>query len=452
VAAGYDARMTATQPGEALHNSLAALLGPRRSEYGAVAWSFLYFSCVLSAYYILRPIREEMAVGSGPNTIPLLFTGTFAAMLVATTVFGWVASRYPRRRFLPWVYLFFMSNVLLFWGVFAYARANDHEFIWAGRVFFVWLGVFNLFVVSVFWSFMADIWTQEQARRLFGFIAAGGSIGALAGGFVTSVLVTRLGFQHLFPISAGLLCIAIFCIYRLRRWVEREHRTDVVESAASTKPLGGDSLGGLKHVFRSPYFSAIAVASVIASLLGTALYIFAAELVEAAIPDSDERVRFFSNINIVQNGLTFLGQLFLVRHVVQRFGVGVSLSLLPIASIAGFALLAVDPVLAVVAVLTVLRRALGFAFSKPSTDMLYSVVSPEDKYKAKNFIDTAVYRGGDVFGVWVVDALRSLFSLGVAGVSLLMLPFAMIWAALALWLGREYRRRSAADPETHETR
>ena len=440
---GYDAPMTATTPSR-LQVALAAVLGPRRGEYGAVAWSFVYFSCVLSAYYILRPIREEMAVGSGPNTIPLLFTGTFVAMLIATSAFGWVASRFPRRRFLPWVYLFFIVNILLFWAVFAYARANNLEFVWAGRVFFVWLGVFNLFVVSVFWSFMADIWTREQARRLFGFIAAGGSIGALAGGFVTSALVTRVGFQHLFPISAGLLCIAVYCIYCLRRWVEREHSSDIAQTAASGKPLGGDPLGGFKHVFRSPYFSAIAIASIIASLLGTALYIFAAELVEATIPDSDQRVQFFSNINIVQNALTFLGQLFLVRHVVQRFGVGVSLSLLPIASVAGFALLAVDPVLAVVAFLTVARRALGFAFSKPSTDMLYSVVSPEDKYKAKNFIDTAVYRGGDVVGVWAVDALRSIFSLGVAGVSYLMVPFAMIWAVLAIWLGREYRRRAAA--------
>ncbi len=434
---------------------LAALLGPKRQEYEAVAWSFIYFFCVLSAYYILRPIREEMAVGSGPNTIPMLFTGTFVAMLFATSIFGWVASRYPRRSFLPWVYLFFITNIVIFWGVFAYSRAKDLEFIWAGRIFFIWLGVFNLFVVSVFWSFMADIWTREQARRLFGFISAGGSIGALMGGFVTSIFVTELGFQHLFPISAALLGIAVFCIYELRRWVEREHEADLAESAASTKPLGGDPLGGFSHVFKSPYFSAIAVASIIASLLGTALYIFAAELVETAIPDSDLRVRFFSNINIMQNALTFLGQLFVVRHVVQRFGIGVSLSLLPLASIAGFALLAVDPVLAVVAFLTVARRALGFAFSKPSTDMLYSVVSPEDKYKAKNFIDTAVYRGGDVLGVWTLDALRSIFSLGVAGVSWLMVPFAMVWAGLAIWLGRDYRRRAdqpdgeAAAPAHH---
>ena len=425
------------------------IFGVRREELVAVAWSFVYFFCVLSAYYILRPIREEMAVGSGPNTIPLLFTGTFVAMLFATSIFGWVATRYPRRSFLPWVYLFFITNIIIFWGVFAYSRANDLEFVWAGRVFFIWLGVFNLFVVSVFWSFMADIWSREQARRLFGFISAGGSIGALIGGFVTSYFVTELGFQHLFPISAALLGVAVFSIYRLRRWVEREHEADIAESAASAKPLGGDPLGGFSHVFKSPYFSAIAIASIIASLLGTALYIFTAELVEAAIPDSDLRVRFFSNINILQNALTFLGQLFVVRYVVKNFGIGVSLALLPLASIAGFALLALDPVLAVVAFLTVARRALGFAFSKPSTDMLYSVVTAEDKYKAKNFIDTAVYRGGDVLGVWTLDALRSLFNLGVAGVSWLMVPFAIAWAGLAIWLGRDYRRRAAvADSDT----
>ena len=421
---------------------LSALLGPKPGEYEAVAWSFVYFFCVLSSYYILRPIREEMAVISGPDTIPLLFTGTFVAMLFATAIFGWVASRYARRTFLPWVYLFFIANIIVFWAVFTYARGNDLDLVWLGRIFFVWLGVFNLFIVSVFWSFMADIWTREQARRLFGFISAGGSIGALIGAGLTSLYVTDLGYQHMFPVSASLLGIAVFAIFRLRRWVEREHEADLAESAASAKPLGGDALGGFRHVFKSPYFSAIAVVSIIASLLGTALYIFAAELIQAAIPDSDERVRFFSNINLVQNALTFIGQLFVVRHVVQRFGLGVSLSLLPIASVAGFALLAVDPVLGVVAFLTVARRALGFAFSKPSTDMLYSVVSAEDKYKAKNFIDTAVYRGGDVVGVWVIDVLRSLFSLGVAGVSWLMVPFAVAWAGLAFWLGRDYRRRA----------
>lgn len=420
------------------------LLGPRPGEYVAVAWSFTYFFCVLSSYYILRPVREAMAVGSGPNTIPLLFTGTFFAMLVGTSIFGWVASRFPRRRFLPWVYLFFISNILIFWGLFGWALRNDVEYVWLGRVFFVWLSVFNLFVVSVFWSFMADIWNREQGRRLFGLITAGGSIGAIIGGIFTSLVVTRIGFASLFPISALLLVVAVVCIGKLKSWVEREHSDNRDASAASHVAFGGSAFGGITHVVGSSYFTAIAIASVIASLLGTALYMFTADLVEAAIPDTDSRTQFFSNINVVQNVLAALGQAFAVKHVVSRFGIGVSLALLPVVSIAGFAILAADPVLAVVAVLTVVRRALGFAFSKPTSDMLYSVVSPEDKYKVKNFIDTAVYRGGDLVGTWAIQLLKAGAGLGIASVSLLMVPFAAVWAVLAIWLGRDYRRRAAA--------
>ncbi len=186
------------------------VFGLEAHEYVAVAWSFAYFFCVLGSYYILRPVREAMAVGSGPDTIPYLFIGTFLAMLVATPIFGWVASRFPRRVFLPWVYLFFVTNILIFWVVFSKAVNAGETHVWLGRAFFVWLSVFNLFVVSVFWSFMADIYTREQGRRLFGFIAAGGSIGALLGGAATSALVVPIGFQNLLPISATLLLFAVF--------------------------------------------------------------------------------------------------------------------------------------------------------------------------------------------------------------------------------------------------
>jgi AAA family ATP:ADP antiporter len=417
------------------------VLGLERHEYVAVAWSFAYFFCVLSSYYILRPVREAMAVGSGPATIPYLFIGTFVAMLVATPIFGWVASRFPRRVFLPWVYLFFAGNIAIFWLVFSQAMNAEREYVWLGRAFFVWLSVFNLFVVSVFWSFMADIYTREQGRRLFGVITAGGSIGALLGGAATSALVVPIGFQNLLPISATLLLLAIVCISKLRKWVVLEHENEIVETVASEKPLGGNPLAGITHLFSSKYFAGIAVSSVIASLLGTALYMFAAELVETAIPNPDQQTQFFSNMNVVTNALSIVGQLFLVKHVVSRFGIGVSLSLLPIVSVAGFAALAFDPVLGVVAVLTVARRALGFGFSKPTTDMLYSVVTPEEKYKTKNFIDTAVYRGGDVVGTWAVKLMSSL---GITGISFVMLPFAVIWAIVALWLGRDYRRQARA--------
>jgi len=415
------------------------VFGLERHEYVAVAWSFAYFFCVLSSYYILRPVREAMAVGSGPDTIPYLFIGTFVAMLIATPIFGWVASRFPRRVFLPWVYLFFISNILIFWAVFSKAIDAGEEHVWLGRAFFVWLSVFNLFVVSVFWSFMADIYTREQGRRLFGVITAGGSIGALIGGAATSALVVPIGFQNLMPISATLLLLAVLCIRQLRKWVVVEHEDEVIETVDSTKPLGGNPLAGVTHLLSSKYFAGIAVSSIIASLLGTALYMFAAQLVEHAIPAPDERTQFFSNMNVATNALALIGQMFIVRHVVVRFGIGVSLSLMPIVSVVGFALLALDPVLGVVAIFTVVRRALGFGFSKPTTDMLYSVVTPEEKYKTKNFIDTAVYRGGDVIGTWTVKLMSAL---GIAGISLVMLPFAVIWAIVALWLGRDYRRQA----------
>lgn len=429
-------------------NAIARLMGLERQEYTAVAWSFLYFFCLLSAYYVLRPMREAMAVASGPETIPYLFTGTFVTMTIATPVFGWIASKYPRRVFLPWVYAFFIANILLFWTVFSYAIANDIDYVWMSRVFFVWVSVFNLYVVAVFWSFMADIYSRDQGRRLFGMIASGGSIGALIGGVATSVLVGPLGFQNLLLVSAALLLLAVYCIGRLRHWYEVEHQGETGDDITSHKPLGGSPFNGIKAVFSSKYFAAMAISTVIASLLGTALYMFAAELVEEAITDVDDRTRFFSNMNNAINALAIVGQLFVVKHVVARFGVGVSLSLLPILSVVGFAVLALEPTLMVVAVLTVIRRALGFGFSKPTSDMLYSVVTPEEKYKAKNFIDTTIYRGGDLAATWTV---RGMSSLGIAGISLAILPFALIWTFAAFWLGRDYRRRDrlAAAAENH---
>ena len=422
-------------------NVLGRILGLKKHEYIAVAWSFAYLFCVLSSYYILRPVRETMAVGSGPDTILWLFTGTFVVMLTVTPIFGWVASRYPRRRFLPWVYLFFISNIIIFWGIFSFTVDREVDHIWLGRVFFVWLSVFNLFVVSVFWSFMADIYTREQGRRLFGVITAGGSIGALAGGIATSSLETYIGFHNLFPIAAVLLMIAILCITRLRSWIEQSPSQAVSTSVTSAKPLGGKLLAGVTHVFASRYFTAIAVSLMIASLLGTALYILMAQLVEQNIANVGDRIIFFADVNNATNALALVLQLLIVKRVVHRFGIGVSLSLMPIASIVGFIILAVDPVLGVITVFTVLRRALGFGFSKPTSDMLYSVVTPEEKYKTKNFIDTAVYRSGDVIAALALRVLAAI-GLGMAAISIVMLPFAALWATISLWLGRDYRRQA----------
>lgn len=420
-------------------NIIDKLFGIERGEYVAVAWSFAYFFCILSSYYIVRPVRETMAVGSGPQTIPYLFIGTFIAMMFATSIFGWIASRFPRRVFLPWVYLFFSANIAIFWVVFTQAIDSGESTIWLGRAYFVWVGVFNLFVVSVFWSFMADIYTREQGRRLFGIISAGGSVGAILGGIGTSAMVTTVGTHNMLPVAGVLLLLSLICITQLRKWVISEHADEVDETAASDKPLGGSAFAGITHMLSSNYFIAIAITSLIASTLGAALYMFAAELVEVEIPNVDERTRFFSNMNVAANLMTVMFQAFAVKQVVQRFGIGRALVLMPIVSAIGFALLAMDPVLAVVAILTVARRAVGFGFSKPGTDMLYSVVTPEEKYKTKNFIDTAIYRGGDVIGTWFI---RSMSALGIAGISVVMIPIAVFWAFVSLWLGRDYKRRA----------
>ncbi|MGI9222661.1 MAG: NTP/NDP exchange transporter [Woeseiaceae bacterium] len=422
-------------------NLLQRLFGLEKHELVPVAWSFFYFFCVLSSYYVLRPVREMHAVGSGSNTIPWLFTATFVVMLLATPVFGWITSRFPRRQFLPWVYLFFIINILIFWGVFSVYAKEGQDHIWLGRIFFVWLSVFNLFVVSVFWSFMADIYSREQGRRLFGVIASGGSIGGLIFAGVTSILSVKIGSENLFPFAAALLVMAVVCIGRLRNWVSKERERQSMSVSHKGKPLGGSPLAGMTHALSSKYFGGIAVSSVIASLLGTFLYIFTAQLVDQAIADPDQRTRFFSNINVATLAISLLGQMFLVRHVVGRFGIGVSLALMPVLSVAGFAILAVNPTLAGLALLTIARRGLGFGFTKPTTDMLYSVVSPEDKYKSKNFVDTAIYRGGDLVGAWAIRGLIWL-GFGISAISWIMVPFTAVWSIIAFWLGRDYRRRA----------
>ncbi len=382
-----------------------------------------------------------MAVYSGSDTIPWLFMATFAVTLITTPTFGWLASRFPRRKFLPWVYLFFTSNILIFWVVFSTAVDEEQNYIWLARTFFVWVSVFNLFVVSVFWSFMADIYTREQGRRLFGLITAGGSIGALIGALVTSyMLATDNGFQSLFPFAAILLTAALFCISRLRRLVSTQNV--VKGSAKKGKPLGGSPFAGITHMMSSPYFIGIAFSSVVASLLGTALYMFTADLLGQSGLDPNERTLFFSNINVVTNAIALVCQLFVVRHVVNRLGIGVSLALMPVVSIVGFAILALDPTLVALAVLTIARRGLGFGVMKPSTDMLYSAVTPEEKYKTKNFIDTAIYRGGDLVGTWTIRGLTSGLGMGLSSVLWIMVPFAAIWSVVAIWLGRDYRRRA----------
>ena len=428
-------------------NKLTRLLGIQRYELVAVAWSFSYFFCLLSAYYMLRSVREAMAIVGGVQNIPWLFTGTFTVMILVAPIYGWITSRYPRKKFLPWVYYFFIANILMFYAAFVYVQGQGISQVWISRAFFVWLSVFNLFVVSVFWSFMADIWSKDQSRRLFGVISAGGSAGALLGPIITSVLVVPIGFENLLPLAGLLLLFGIYCVSRLRRWVRDSHHDDE-DSIESGQAIGGSAWAGMRMVFTSPFYAAIATALLCASFLGVATYMYMAQLVSVTFDSTDQQTRVFALLDALTNAFALIGQLIIVKHAVRRLGVGTTLAVLPIASIAAFALLAMNPVFIVIAGLQVLRRSITFGLTKPTNDMLYAVVSPEAKYKVKNFIETAVYRGSDLVSTWTI---RALSGLGVSGIALLCIPIAMIWTVLTFFIGREYKKRYIANTETTET-
>ena len=415
---------------------LGGTIEVRRQELAAVTWSFLYFFFVMSSYFMLRSVREMLAVEGGVQNIPWLFTGTFFVMLLVTPVFGWVASRYPRKVFIPWVYYFFAANMLAFFVAFTYAQNNGFSLLWIGRGFFVWISVFNLFVVSIFWSFMADIYDKEQGRRLFGLISAGGSAGAIVGPLVTQQLVVMVGFENLLPISAALLLISVYCVYRLRQWV-RGTQTETESSVETGRALGGTAWAGLRLVAQKPYFRAVVLVFLCANFLGGAMYMAVAQVVGETIGDADARTQLFARLDFFTNVLALLLQAMAVRTVVKKTGVGWSLTVLPLISIVGFILVAINPVFLVLIGFNAIRRGVTFGITKPTTDMLYSVVTPEEKYKAKNFIETTVYRGSDLVATWII---RALSGIGISGVALVCLPIAALWTALVLWIGKEYKR------------
>lgn len=405
---------------------LSRITGARPEEIRAVLWSFAYFFCLLAGYYILRPLRDEMGVAGGVKNLQWLFTATFFAMLAAVPLYGAVVARLPRRRFIPVVYRFFGLNLALFWGL----LATGWETAWVARAFFVWLSVFSLFAVSVFWSFMADLFSTEQGKRLFGFIAAGGSAGALAGPALTVQLVERLGPHNLLLVSLVLLEAAVFCARRLE-----------FREAAPPASVGGGPFAGLAGVLRSPYLAGIALWVALLSVAGTFLYFQQAEIVRNASDDPAVRTRLFATIDLAVGVLTILVQFVATGRLITRFGVGPAAALLPLVFAVGFAVLAAMPALAVVVAFQALQRTANFAISNPAREILFTAVSREEKYKAKNVIDGVVFRGADAVGGWLVTGLRAL-GLSWPALAAAAVPLAAAWLALSLALGREQVRRA----------
>ena len=408
---------------------LAKAVQVEPGEGRALMWSFAYFFVLLCSYYIIRPMRDEMGILGGVENLQWLFTGTLLAMTLAIPLFGWVSSRFPRRQFLPYVYLFFIATLLLFYLLMAEGVVQTT----IARAFFIWSSVFNLFVVSVFWSFMTDLYSDSQSRRLFGFIAAGGTLGALTGPALTALLVQPLGARNLLLLSALFLSLAIVCIARLSRWSNSQ--TSVSKPPENEK-IGGSIWSGVTLVFRSPYLMGICVLMLLFTTLATFLYFMQAQIVRDAFEGSAQRTAVFASIDFVVNALTLIIQLFLTSRLIKWFGLAVVLAVIPLLLAIGFSILGLAPVLAVLLTVQVIRRAGNYAVMRPAREMLYVVLSREKKYKAKNFIDTFVYRSGDAISAWVYAGMRSL-GLGLSSIAFVAVPLALLWAWVAFGLGRQ---------------
>lgn len=414
----------------------AEFLGAERDELVPLAWAFAYFFCLLCGYSILRPVRDEMAIEGGLKNLPWMMTATFLTMLCVTPLFGWLSARCSRYRLLLTVYAFFITNLGAFYALMTSQVSPE----WVARGFFVWLSVFNLFIVSVFWSFMADLFTPEQGARLFGLIAAGGSTGALLGPLLTT------GLTFVFPVPVLMLASSLFliaclgCVYRLERWGRTQ---SVHHRAQQGDPLHGSFLAGIRLTFSSPYLLGICGYLSLLTMTATFLYLEQTRLVSEYLDQPAARTRLFSSVDFLTSFLTWLTQMFVTHRVINRFGLVAPLLFLPLISLVGFLGIALWPTLALYVVFSVLRRVGEYALSKPAREVLFTVVSREEKYKAKNFIDTAISRGGDASTAWLVTGLKALGTT-TTHIAWALVPVMGLWAGLATMLAREEKRRSTS--------
>ncbi len=409
---------------------LNRILKTEPHELPAVLWAFFFFFCLLCSYYILRPVRDEMGIQGGVDKLQWLFSATFVAMLIAVPFFGFLSARFPRQRLIPFVYYFFAANLLLFFVL----MQNAAEKIDIARSFFVWVSVFNLFVISVFWSFMADIFSNEQARRLFGVVAAGGSTGAIVGPLITSLFVGKIGTSFLLLFSIGFLLLSTLAVAKLSGWA-KIHSV----SQKDAPPIGGSIWAGIKLTFKSPYLIGTSVYLLFLTLLATLIYFEQVRLVADQIKDSTARTRLFAQIDLVVNTLTLLVEIFFTNRLIGRFGVAILLMVLPLLNVIGFGALVIAPTLAVLVVFQALRRVIEYALARPVREILFTVVSREEKYKAKNFIDTVIYRGGDALSGWLSSFLKGM-GVSLAAVATMAIPLALGAAAVGWLLGKKQEK------------
>jgi AAA family ATP:ADP antiporter len=407
----------------------------------AAAW----FCCLLTTNYTLRPLRDSMGVAGGVEQLHWLFTATFLVMLAAVPVYGFAVARHGRRRLVPLVHRFFTLNLLLFFALMqgwldgiGLLGGAELVRVWTARAFFVWTSVFNLFVISLFWSVMADMFSGADARRLFGLISLGGSVGAIAGPTIGGALALWLDPGLLPLVGALLLELSLWAMRAMSRGAEHgttEHDKTEHDKTEHGGAIGGGALAAFPEILRSPTLLGICAYVLLLTMNSTALYFIQANIVAVQFTDDGTRTAVFAGIDLTVNVLSVIGQGLLTGRLIRRLGLGWSLALLPVGCVIGFLALAAAPVLVVLLSFQIARRVIDYAIARPAREVLYTAVDRSERYKAKSVIDTVVYRGGDALMGWAFAGLQAL-GLGLGGVALVSVPLAAAWALVGKFIGR----------------
>jgi AAA family ATP:ADP antiporter len=398
------------------------------TELYGLLWGTAYGFFILFAYYILRAVRDEISSADRGN-LQYLWTAVFLVMLVAVPLYSWVASRWSRGVFVPLANRFFIACLIVFWLCLVLLPPEARP--WIDRFYYVWTSVFALFVVTVFWGLMADCFDNSQGKRLFPFIAVGSSIGGMLGSTVTASLAELVPTFSLLLIACVPLELASWCALTLHR---RFATGNVRIEGESARAISGNAWSGMKAVFDSPYLLGIASFIALMTFVSTMLYFQQANLVAEAFSDRGARTAFYAKVDLAVNVLTVIFQVYLTAKIVRWLGVGLTLAAIPVLMTAGFVALGLFPTLAVLVAVQILYRAGRYGLTKPAREMLWTVLGREDKYKAKPFLDAAVYRGGDLVSGWIYAGLAAL-GLSIGAIALVAAPVAGIWAVLGLRLG-----------------
>jgi AAA family ATP:ADP antiporter len=430
--------------------NLQSLFNVRRHEILPVSLAVLFFFSVLTSLMLLRPAREALGLQGGIDWLRWLFMGTALITLLVNPVFGWLVSRFRRLQFISATYLFFALTLIGFYLVMT--LAPEVIGVTTGQVFYVWFSVFNLFVTMLFWALMADRFSLAQSKRFFGLIAVGGTCGAIFGPWLSSQLAQPLGTPALLLISVFFLMLALSCA-ALIVWLQpapdpgnpaaMDAETVTVDDRVS---IGGSPWEGIKAVLQSRYLLGIAAYVVILAIMATFIYFTRLQMVAALDEDLDWRTSMFARIDLITQIATLVLQALVAGHLMKRVGVSITLALLPITALLGFVGLALVGSLAALILFEATFRAVQRALMRPARETLYTVTSREEKYKAKAFIDTFIYRAGDVLGAQLEGALSRL-AMGLAAVASVAVPLALVWAMLGLWLGRCQRQLAAQQAE-----